>query len=450
MSAWNRLFGLYGPLLALFYFAGIFKTQLDLPIDLTVLLAAALSLLIVRRIAKNPLFPRAVAWAGVLWGCMALGFLAADEGYGTQKAISFFSLTLLGAVAPALLLRDADGVRRFANSLLLIGLIVAASAANSLGSLGVYDRLTVFDANTIALARAVGAGLTALTALWLLRRFPAWAALPLMAAMAFIMIASGSRGPLAGVVFAALPVMLYSLRHLRGVARLALLIAAAVSASAVALPFLPEQSRARIETFLGGELDKSASIRAEALQYSWAVIQEHPWGIGMGNFQYAVALSPTPVPILYPHNILAEVALESGWLPSTVLVFLFVTAVLRCIRNYGRLPDVSRLVLSLLLFSTVNALVSGDLNDNRLFWGLLFLALSLDSVRTQLSAGQAAAPLASRSLLRSATDEPLAVYTAASGPAQTLLAGRPWCSDRDRCRIGSWRCARQRRWRGRK
>jgi F0F1-type ATP synthase membrane subunit a len=65
----------------------------------------------------------------------------------------------------------------------------------------------------------------------------------------------------------------------------------------------------------------------------------------------------------YPHNLLAETTLESGWLcGATTLVVL--AAALAAGWARARRPG-GRVVFAGTVFYLVNALVSGDLNDNR-------------------------------------------------------------------------------------
>ena len=80
----------------------------------------------------------------------------------------------------------------------------------------------------------------------------------------------------------------------------------------------------------------------------------------------------------YPHNLMAEVTLESGWACGAATLLVLVAAAVAAWSRTGS-PG-GRLVFAGLLFYAINAMVSGDLNDNRplfMFLGSAFLGLDL-------------------------------------------------------------------------
>jgi O-antigen ligase len=79
-------------------------------------------------------------------------------------------------------------------------------------------------------------------------------------------------------------------------------------------------------------------------------------------------------PLRYPHNIFLEIGTEGGWL---VLAF-FAWIVFKAFKR-ARMSSITlegQLIFALLSFFILNALVSGDLNDNRLLFVTLSLALT--------------------------------------------------------------------------
>lgn len=365
--------------LAAFLFAGVFKSALPLPFDLTVLLAGAVALATVSRIYQTRWLPRGSVILMGFWAVMLLGVGAAAPGYGTEKVARFFTLTFLAAVSAPVLLRDVAAVQRFGGALVVLGGLTTLSALLNFRSLGVQDRLQAFDANTIALGRSVGAGLVAAVCLWFAGRLNALVTLVLAIPMVFVMIASGSRGPLVAGALAVLPALFSSLRSARGLGRLSLLSLTVLLAGVAALPLIPSQSLARLQTFFSGDLDRSSFVRAEALRYTLPEIANRPFGVGFGRFEEVVLLSPSADPITYPHNVLLEVGLEAGWLPLLLLLIVLTLALYWTIRSRAK-GIAKTLPLALLLFALVNALVSGDLNDNRLLWAGLGLALSVPAL----------------------------------------------------------------------
>jgi O-antigen ligase len=73
-----------------------------------------------------------------------------------------------------------------------------------------------------------------------------------------------------------------------------------------------------------GPTDTSIQWRLSVLQWTWAMIRDHPW-LGVGPGAFPVALLPyQQIPYVggeNPHNLYAEVAAEYG-LPVAVLLVL--------------------------------------------------------------------------------------------------------------------------------
>ncbi|MDL2342550.1 O-antigen ligase family protein [Deinococcus sp. MIMF12] len=361
--------------LAAFLFAGVFKSALSLPFDLTVALAGVVGVATAWRVVQTQRLPSAAIWMLGLWVVMMLGLFQVGPGYGLEKAARFYTLTLLGAVATPVLLHDRNAVLRFGYALLFVGGLTAFNALQSYQSLGAFDRLEAFDANTIALGRTVGSSLLVALLLWLGGHLRGAATLLLAAPMTFVLVSSGSRGPLIAVALAITPSLLMSLRRARGAGRVGLFGLMLLAGGLTALPFVPAQSLARLQTFFSGDLDRSSATRAEAITYTLPEIVRNPLGVGFGRFEEVVPLTITTTPIIYPHNLLLEIGLEAGWLALAALVGLLCLGLSRVFKA-SRTSIAGVLALGLLLFGLVNALVSGDVNDNRLFWAGLALALT--------------------------------------------------------------------------
>ena len=146
-----------------------------------------------------------------------------------------------------------------------------------------------------------------------------------------------------------------------------------IACLAGALALAPAGSRARTEAFLHGRFGASERYRAVAVQACLARLGEHPWGLGWGGFATAVDLD-RGVARQYPHNLLAEVTLESGWLCGLGTLLVLAAALGAAWAQTRNLPG--RLLFAGLVFCVVNAMVSGDLNDNRPMFSLVGAALA--------------------------------------------------------------------------
>ncbi len=183
---------------------------------------------------------------------------------------------------------------------------------------------------------------------------------------------------------------------------LTLLLGVGVALESPIVP-IPQQSRERIQDFSLGKLDEdpSANARLEAWDDAGELFQAHPLvGAGAGSF----SVSGIGRFLRYPHNLVLEISAEQGLVGLTLFTVLVVTVLTRLLSACAairRLPggDVTAplIVLALLLFSLVNAMVSGDLNDGRMLWLTLGVALAVVAlVRDPQAAGEGVAPAAPR------------------------------------------------------
>jgi hypothetical protein len=96
---------------------------------------------------------------------------------------------------------------------------------------------------------------------------------------------------------------------------------------------------------------------------------QNPFGLGLGGFERYALLD-----LRYPHNMLLEVGCEMGWLPLLGLLILIAASLVCMVRVLRREYSWQTLFLAtVLLNSLLNAMVSGDLNDNRLFFATVLL-----------------------------------------------------------------------------
>jgi O-antigen ligase len=404
---WLSLFATRPRFLALaaFLFAGDLKADPRLawvPVDLTLLTGAILSLVLAARAARG--FRVASRAALLLLGLWWLTFLpgvwgSVDSPYGVQKVATLFSFTLLSALAPLWLLGGEGDLRGMVNA--LAGFCLAITLAGLFGAGHGEARLQAFGSGTIALGRATG--LLFLHAVLALAEGPS-APIPVGKAVgsAVSWVRSGARlakaGPFAvmtlagiaavftgsrGPIVAALLVLLLVFglgRQRLGRRGLELILAGGLLVALVAasLSFAPAGSLRRLDTFVHGQYGGSERYRVQALDQAWEQIRQAPAGLGWGRF--ATRVDPEKgLGRQYPHNLLAEVALEGGWACAAATVLVLVTAVL--IAWSRTASGVGRIAFSGLLFYLVNAMVSGDVNDNRPLFMFISSALALGEVR---------------------------------------------------------------------
>jgi O-antigen ligase len=377
-----------GAVLLLLY-AGYFKADPLLswvPADLTVTGAVLTALGIGTVLVTTGEVPRGTLPVLALWATfIPAAIFHAGNAYGTGKTLYLFTLTLLAALGAVFLIRTPG--RQEAWVVMQIGLGCALALGAYLTPPPVLPegdvyRLALDGSNAIGAGRAAGVAVAGCLVLALAghrRRLPL---LALGVAAAVPLFLAGSRGPVLAAAVAVAAVAL--LAPASGVTRSArvILIAAGGAAAWFWLRADVSGSTGRVaSTLLAGNLqDSSSQTRLVLWHETWAVIAGHPWGTGWGG------LASLPGPGLlgqpgleYPHNLLLEVTAEGGWLAgAAVIVFLW--CALRRLRSCALSPYPAAL-FAIAVFFTVNAMVSGDVNDQRAMWAALAVAWAVTGPR---------------------------------------------------------------------
>ena len=301
-----------------------------------------------------------------------------SPAYGYDKVRLFLIVALVPFAASLLIGRSRADLRLFLRITILMGVATAlydvvlvlsggAAQANA-------NRLTLDAAiDPIGLARTMGELLLLLLAVLAhsrRRRTQLLTALGLGAALVAL-LASGSRGPLTALVLAAPLLLLTRVRDGRAFRRLALVLVLAVGLGAGAVAtVVPHQTAARaLSVFTGQDEEAGETTRGELWGYAFEAFPNDPVGalVGRGTGAYE-SLPPFE---RYPHNVVVELLLELG----LVGVALFALVVGAALVRLGRLAllggetgALGGLLLSLFVFSLVNAMFSGDVAGNGALW----------------------------------------------------------------------------------
>ena len=363
--------------LVLFLTAGVYKqhtlvTRL-VPFDVTVGIAAVLCVALLVRVLRRPVhIPLAALLLLPLLVAVGLGLMSPPNAYGAEKASRFLTLTCLAMVSGVVFLDRREQMHRFLVGVAVLGMVITVSAVME-GSATEMGRLTLAGSSPIALAR-VGALTFAFG--WLRFHFARSLAGRIGAAAIviltlFCVLNSGSRGPTLSVAVALVGVsVITALHHGRSpIGLLPLILIAGIVTLLVSILTLPYIPLYRFELLFSE--NKGASVLARSLLFAiaWKLTLQNPLGIGIGGFD-----SHVPMDMKYPHNLFLEVGCELGWLPLAALVALIACslgtmyAILK--REYSWPALFLAVALSTLL---LNSMVSGDMNDNRVFFAVLLL-----------------------------------------------------------------------------
>jgi len=417
--------------MAAFLFAGDLKAEPRLawvPVDLTLLTGGLLAAVVALRVARGarPASVPALALLGVWWLTFLPGVAGAvDSPYAFQKVGTLFTFSPLAALAPLWLLEEAGDLGRMVRAMAGFALAITLSGLLGAGTdLEAPARLQAFGAGTISLGRASGL-LFILAALALEDGAPRVPAFLILALAGITALFSGSRGPIVSALLvlgllvgvgrrgrrveqaedalpprhprAALdasaspmeakpyssPFIPFHPRSSPSKARLAMLRLAAAGGLAalvaLSLSFAPSGSMRRLESFFRGEYGGSEQYRVQALQRCWELIPDAPAGLGWGRF--ATHVDPEKgLPRQYPHNLLAEVTLEGGWLCGAATLGVLAAAAAAAWSRTA--APAGRIAFAGLLFYLANAMVSGDVNDNRPLFAFIASSLALLEVRS--------------------------------------------------------------------
>ncbi len=387
--------------LALYFLIPLYKGALQpfSPIDLTVLLALLNAAQIIP-VLMGRRFHHISVIGLTLWAAMAVlvlagVFLSPDASVAFGRTIDVWALLFIPVIPACLRVGSSERyLKQVVLTFLGAGLLTVGLGIASLTS---AQRLTVFDTNTIWTGRA--AMLVPLLAMILVpqtRSRPIRIAAVVASILAVLVgLASGSRGPLVallligalGIVIAVVNDRGPGWRTLAAIALIAMLGLGIVASGAINLPAVATDRFSELGDFVGAGIasgndgvtgDTSSQARVLLFGFAIELFEQNPL-LGVGTAGFPV-LSPAALGNFdanaYPHNAFLQIGAEHGLIGLAImgtLVWLALTRKLP-LRTYGH---AIRLIF---IFYLLNAMVSGDVFDDRVTWGMMMLILLMDVV----------------------------------------------------------------------
>jgi O-antigen ligase len=365
-------------LLALYLAIGLFKGEAvvkSLPVDATLALGLLLALVCGVRLVTGRVRPVPYVFALTI-AVVALSLAVSltwtsAPAYGREKVTTFLTVTMLAIGAPFFLFERWEDLRRFFTWIIVVALPVAILALTHPSR----DTGRLAGDTTIGTSRLLctGALILLLGALGHSRwRLPAAA---LAAGFVAIAAAVGSRGPIVSLALAlAVTLAAWLLRAPRNIAPV--LAITAVSIAVVPFVSLPASSSERLSE---AARDPVATFRQNdryvLAQQAFHLIDRDPIrGGGAGAF------STSNPSAKWPHNLFLELWAELGLATMLVVVAAVVAALAGLFRLAWRLPaqgseqELVYILLAVFVFNLLAVQVSGNINDNRDFWGMLAIA----------------------------------------------------------------------------
>lgn len=262
------------------------------------------------------------------------------------------------------------GVSCFLALLSAVGLSVSERADGRMATLG---------GGPIVFARWMGFGI--ITLFLLPYKFKSGFKYLMLVTFLILALASGSRGPILalfiiGVLYLGLNFNRLIVKVSLGVVLISLFIL--ISGVGEKISGVGNFDRVFMNVSKKGGSKQSTSTRTNLAIGSLILLQHYPLGVGAGNWQQVSnEIRPTHLmPLEYPHNLFLEVACEYGLHVLFILVLLFIFIIhlsyVKMIKYKGE-NSLYPLLFYLLIFLSLNSLVSGMLNDSR----LLFIIISM-------------------------------------------------------------------------
>jgi len=377
----------------LLLFSGAIKSSpllAFLPFDLTLVAAALVCLGLAVKVAVDGLAfsvdPRAVAFFAAF---LPAWFFGVQNDYVDSKMQGML-LTAVAMLGSFYLLSSEVRRKRWAMWFVVLGGFVLLNTL-AFPNVEAVGRLAAEGSNTITAGRATGAALIVVFSLLLVTRGARrLALLGLTAVFAYGMLETGSRGPVLAAALAVIAVALFV--NQSGRIRRIVLVGLGLVAGWLFISSSDSLGVGRIQAAFvtdGAATESRDAIWGAALRYL-SNAPESFTGVGWANFQSVLrngeALASGDRQ--YPHNLLLETLVEGG-LVAGLATAVFVALSLVRLRRSAATP-IGVVLFAMAVFFTVNAMVSGDVNDNRMMWATLAVAWAVP-VRPRRDAGRAGA-----------------------------------------------------------
>lgn len=304
--------------------------------------------------------------------------------YAFEKSTRFALLSAIFFIAP-----QVFGFHHYNNLKASVKLIVVGSIIAAVGTLlmphanyamaETTARATFLGGNPLSIATITGLGLVILFFDVILpekRMAIRICCLLLIGLLFFALIFSGSRGPFIGVLIIWILTLIIYFKKLFKVT-FPLMAALFIIIISLAFIFLPKFNVARIGGIFQSshQIERAYSSRAEMVAWTVKRIQEKIlFGHGTGSFPVDRNGKDERY---YPHNIFLEVAYELG-ISGTVVLLIFLGLIFgkyckikKILKKSGDERDPGELhnkILMIFLFLLIQALKSGDINDNRIMF----------------------------------------------------------------------------------
>jgi O-antigen ligase len=380
-------------------------------------LGGVLAVVLLARLPRHgPFLPSTVAGPfgrtsrSVLLAATALGLVlvlnlprSPRPGYGATKTLGYLSFDLVPMGLILLFVTTRRELARLVTAIAVIGVLTAV--LTEVYTLVTFkspfgDGLIRFDqvdfhglrvyGGVFFARRASFGALAAAVLAYRLRSRPAARLAAASVVFVWVVIALAGRGPFVAFTFGLLLFVALARRLSRAAPTdrrpaLVLPVLLLVGIVAFGAVTLPERLQSRY-----GVSQAQSELRLYRYRFyanAWGVFVSHPLtGVGTGGWRSYYHGPDQEVENVYPHNIVLELAAETGLaglVPFLLMIGVAVRAGVRLYRDREASADDRRWAawgLSLLFVALLNALVSGDIQINDLVWASVAVVAVVTSI----------------------------------------------------------------------
>jgi O-antigen ligase len=369
-------------------------------LDVTVLATVTTLIVMSYHIARSRIsLKQIMSWPLLVYILLAVFWLmgvtySSSRIYAFEKSTRFAFLTIIFFLAPIIFGSDIKNIKAINKLIVFNGIVVAVGTILMPDIIYQYTitstggRSTFLAASPLSVGSLAGMGLVLVffNVISVSKNiFIKMLNIIIIGLLFWALIISGSRGPFVGVLLIWVLILIIRFRNLPKFT-LPIILVAVVVASSLAFICLPEKYTSRITKTFRGKYELGVEALPRTERYSWVIsrfMDRIIFGHGSGSFPVDRGGTDEHE---HPHNIFLESIYELGIigvLLISILLFQFFRRyfkINKLIKFHHLDPgnyELNTKIFMVFLFLFIQALKSGDINDNRMLFTLGGMLIAL-------------------------------------------------------------------------
>lgn len=395
---------------ALYLTAGVYKADprlsfinniLDLTIFFEVLTLLGIIYLFLKRKSKIFFPPLKIFLPYMFFACLVTSGLlhTSAPNYGIDKALRFLLITTPSFFVPLMIFRNKDTYKRFMFFFVILSIAMTLDIITGGLSVGSMSFKEAFGSNYLAVGRISGLAILYSSIFLIMSKKFLYRILHFIFLIAFTfnIFISGGRGPLISLGFCISFLFFYLLsqfkfnfktyslimdkRELKILNSIVIIFIISLALLIIFRDYFVFlfYRFSFLEKLSGESIEERLRLYRKAIEAVKSNVFNSIFGLGAGGF--STFYKGYDANRIYPHNIFLEVMSEFGILGLFSFLAILINSLFVAFGNLKISRTIEDLYLSYgiilgILFMVFNSSFSGDINDNRLLFVFLGLALS--------------------------------------------------------------------------